>query len=136
MLFDLAAITDTLRPGYKLTSESGKFTLALRDEQGATLGSIEGFLTSTWILINHIEVVESAQGRGVGTKILAQLEELATAVGCSTCHINMFEFSARNFFEKQGYSVMPVDESAQGDVPRLYLSKKLASKYTTLRHAA
>jgi N-acetylglutamate synthase-like GNAT family acetyltransferase len=136
MFFDIASVAAALQPGFKLSVESSKFSLVLRDADGQVIGSVEGFSTATWILVSRLEVAEPLRRTGIGACILRQLEELAVVCGCHTCHVSMFEFSGRGFFEKLGYATFPADGGNQGDVPRLYLAKKLSPARAALREAA
>jgi GNAT superfamily N-acetyltransferase len=126
MLVDTTPNAFSLQPGFQLSAISGKFTLQLRDEQQQTLGSLDGYFAGGWVLVSHLEVPEALRRRGTGTRLLRQLEEVASARNCATCHINMFEFSSRGFFEKLGYVALPADLYSQGEVARLYLEKKLS----------
>jgi GNAT superfamily N-acetyltransferase len=71
------------------------------------LGRIVGVFDGLGILrVKWFAVTESARGRGVGGRLLREVEQRAVTSGCALSIIETFSFSAPVFYEKQGYSVL------------------------------
>lgn len=87
--------------------EDKKISLAyVEDDQylGGIVGHIEypyNFLKIDWFAVE-----KEARGKGVGTQLIKEIEEIATKEGCSTAFVETISFSAPDFYEKQGYSVL------------------------------
>lgn len=68
---------------------------------------------------------ESANGHGVGRSLLAAAEREAANRGCRGVYLDTFDFQARPFYERVGYTVF----GAQDDYPpghrRFFMQKDL-----------
>jgi len=76
-----------------------------RDAQDQIVGGIHGELCWDWLYIKSAWVAESQRGRGVGTRLLAALEEAALDRGFSRAHLETTDFQALAFYLKNGYQV-------------------------------
>ncbi|WP_114240708.1 GNAT family N-acetyltransferase [Dyella sp. C9] len=79
--------------------------IALRDEQGATIGGLWGETALDWLHVDLLAVPQSLRGQDVGTAMMQQAESIARARGCVGAWLDTFAFQARGFYEKLGYSV-------------------------------
>lgn len=123
-----AVLQQTLRPGFvlEMSDEGGPFTLQLQNAQGELLGTLTGHLVKEWVLIRDVNMVNEMPGRVVGFKLVSEVEALAIAHGCAVSHVNIVpDRENQRFFETHGYVALEADQSIQGDVPRVYLSRKL-----------
>ena len=101
-----------LRAGLLAFNESavGPATLArlalyVRDPDGTIRGGLVGFLAWQWLSIDLLWVDQPLRGRGYGSALLGQAEQAAREAGCVAVRLDTFEFQARPFYERHGYSV-------------------------------
>lgn len=56
--------------------------------------------------LNEYWLSEDLRVKGLGTKLLDQLEAIAKQKGAKKALLTTFEFQARSFYEKRGYQVV------------------------------
>ena len=77
------------------------------------------------LYIDILWVDKDYRGLGLGTKLLKHIEETATAKGCTLIHLDTFDFQAKSFYEKLGYTVFGVLDNCPENHCRYYLKKDL-----------
>lgn len=80
-------------------------TLALRTPDGALVGGLYGATMWGWLLIDGLWVAEALRGQGQGRRLLLAVEAEARERGCGT-RLGTFDFQARAFYERLGYTVL------------------------------
>lgn len=77
-------------------------------EDGKYLGGIVGHIEYgyNFLKIDWLALEKEARGKGVGTKLLKEIEDIAIKEGCSVGFVETVSFSAPEFYEKQGYSIL------------------------------
>ena len=75
--------------------------------------------------VDTLWVHETYRGKGLGAKLLAEVENTAKEKGCYLIHLDTFDFQAKEFYEKQGYKVFGTLEDCPKEHCRYYLKKKL-----------
>jgi len=99
--------------------------LAIEDERGQMIGGLSGGTAYGWLFVELLFVPELLRGQGVGTELLRRAEEEAVARGCHSVWLDTFEFQARGFYERLGYTCFgELKEYPAG--PRFFMSKRLA----------
>ena len=63
--------------------------------------------------------------KGIGSKLLAEVEELARGKGAQLIHLDTFDFQAKDFYIKQGYEVFGKLQDCPKGHCRYYLMKRL-----------
>ena len=63
-------------------------------------------------------------GKNLGSKLLAEIEKTANAIGCYLIHLDTFDFQAKEFYEKQGYELFGVIEDCPKGHCRYYLKNQ------------
>lgn len=97
--------------------------LDARDEAGRLLGGLRGFVFLDWLNVEVLFVEEDARGSGLGSRLLAEAEQQAIALGAKNARLDTFEWQARPFYLKHGYEEYArIDEFVQGKY--LVLMKK------------
>ena len=99
--------------------------LYLRDAAGETRGGLVGFLAWQWLTVDLLWVDEALRGLGYGTALLEQAESAARAEGCVAARLDTYEFQARPFYERQGYTVFAVLEGYPAGTRTYSLTKAL-----------
>lgn len=114
-----------------LGRDAGYFPFAFHilDADGRPIGGATGHGSLDWVFLELLFVPEALRGQGVGSQLLARVEQLARERGMAGVWLDTFSFQARPFYERHGYSV--VGEIA--DYPlggrRYFLTKRLAGAY-------
>ncbi|MBQ3404935.1 MAG: GNAT family N-acetyltransferase [Oscillospiraceae bacterium] len=68
------------------------------------------------------------RGKGLGSALLAEIENSASKKGCYLIHVDTFDFQAKGFYEKQGYRVFGVLEDCPKGHSRYYMKKDLQQR--------
>jgi GNAT superfamily N-acetyltransferase len=97
---------------------------AIEDERGQTIGGLSAAAAYGWLFVELLFVPESLRGRGVGTELMRRAEAEAIARGCHSVWLDTFEFQARGFYERLGYTCFgELKDYPAG--PRFFMSKRL-----------
>ena len=75
--------------------------------------------------VDTLWVDETYRGKGLGAKLLEEVEKTAKEKGCYLIHLDTFDFQAKEFYEKQGYEVFGVLDNCPTEHCRCYLKKNL-----------
>ena len=78
--------------------------IALDDPEGQVIGGLWGRTAYDWLFVELLFVPDSLRGRGVGTDLMKRAETEALARGCHSAWLDTFEFQARGFYERLGYT--------------------------------
>jgi GNAT superfamily N-acetyltransferase len=78
--------------------------IILRDpDTGEGSSGIWGSILYGWLFIELLYVAEPDRGHGLGSRLLATLEEAAREQGCVGTWLSTYGFQAPGFYEKNGY---------------------------------
>ena len=109
---DSSAIHEAIRRGIRGADPSGvgardyhPVCLAVRDADAGVVGGLVGATMWGWLMIDGLWVAETLRGRGLGSQLLARSEAVAAARGCRGAWLGTFDFQARPFYERHGYTV-------------------------------
>lgn len=106
--------------------DDGKpLTIFLRDENGVIAGGLVGHTYWDFLAIELFWLGEAVRGQGYGEKMLHMAEQEAIQRGCTTAHLDTFEFQAPHFYEKYGYEQWGELAGYTGRFKRLYYKKQL-----------
>lgn len=95
-------------------------------DQGAVIAGIDAFLYHWKILFIDVLFVEEAyRGQNLGSALLAHTESIATQLGSTLAHVDTFDFQAKDFYLKQGYTIFGTLEDCPPGHERYYLKKVL-----------
>ena len=100
--------------------------LAARDAAGALLGGLVAESGWEWLHVELLWVDELHRGRGVGRALLRAAEREATGRGCRHVYLDTFDYQARPFYEREGYTVFGVQEDYPPGHRRFFMQKALA----------
>ena len=98
----------------------------IHDEDGSLIAGITAVLYCWRILYTDaLWVDELHRHRGLGTKLLRNLEEEAKSNGCTLSHLDTFDFQSKAFYERLGYQVFGVLDDCPPGHTRYFLKKTL-----------
>jgi GNAT superfamily N-acetyltransferase len=80
-------------------------SLALRAHDGVFMGGLYGATMWGWLMVDGLWVAEELRGRGLGRRLLLAAEAAAVERGCRGAWLGTFDFQARGFYERLGYTV-------------------------------
>jgi GNAT superfamily N-acetyltransferase len=79
--------------------------LALRDQRDTVVGGLYGATMWAWLMIDGLWVAPDQRRHGLGQRLLLASEAIAIERGCIGSWLGTFDFQAKAFYERQGYSV-------------------------------
>lgn len=108
-----------------LSNQEEAITLVVRDKVGNIAGGVFGdaFLGHFFVKIFWIET--QYRKKGLGTKLMKQLEEEARKSGCVTISLETLDFQAEGFYNKLGYQKFSELEFFPGGPVKIYMRKTL-----------
>jgi GNAT superfamily N-acetyltransferase len=101
--------------------------LALEDGGGHAVGGLWGRTAYQWLFVELLFVPESARGKGVGTDLMARAEREAVARGCHSAWLDTYEFQARGFYERLGYTCFGELADYPPGFSRYFMKKSLGN---------
>lgn len=81
-----------------------EFAVVLKTESGEVKGGIYANTWSGMLFIKWLWIDEAYRGGGNGRELMARAETEGRRRGCSAVWLDTFEFQARPFYEKLGYT--------------------------------
>lgn len=120
----LRSFNDT-ESGYAFDARPLLITLA-DPNTGDVLGGLFGATGYAWLHVDMLFVSESLRGSGLGTQLMRQAEDEALRRGCRGAYLDTFDFQARGFYERLGYTVFGQLEDTPPGHTRFFLKKLFA----------
>ena len=77
------------------------------------------------VAVDILWVDEQYRGQRLGSVLLGEVEREAMEKGCHLVHLDTYDFQAKGFYEKNGYSVFGTLEDCPKGHIRYYLKKSL-----------
>jgi GNAT superfamily N-acetyltransferase len=108
-------------------SGSRPLVIALRDADDAVVGGLWGATAYGWLFTQLLVVPEQARGQGLGSQLLSMAEAEAIKRGCHAAWLDTFEFQARAFYERIGYSCFATLPDYPKGSSRYFMRKELGS---------
>ena len=101
-----------------------EFAVALKDASGLVAGGIYATVWGGMLFIKWLWIHEAHRRGGHGHSLMAAAEQEGRDRGCTAVWLDTFEFQARPFYEKLGYSIWGELVYPAG-FKRFYLQKEL-----------
>jgi GNAT superfamily N-acetyltransferase len=100
--------------------------ILLKDpDRQETVGGLWGESYYDWLFVELLFVPEFLRGQGFGKQLMAEAETVARSRGCAGIWIDTFEFQARGFYEKLGYTLFGTIEDYPRGINRFFLKKRI-----------
>jgi ribosomal protein S18 acetylase RimI-like enzyme len=84
-------------------SEWHQLTYAVRDGDGELAGGVDGWEWGGTCFLATLWVREDCRGQGIGSALMAELEQEATRLGCDQIAVETHSFQAPAFYEGRGF---------------------------------
>jgi GNAT superfamily N-acetyltransferase len=98
----------------------------IKGAQGQLIAGINATLYCWRLMyIDILFVDESHRGQGLGKQLLEHAQAKAQSLGGYMAHLDTFDWQAKDFYARQGYSVFGVLENCPPGHTRYYMSKSL-----------
>lgn len=110
-------------------AEIHRLDFVAKDHEDELMGGIQAKRVNWGIL--HVEllyVFAPYRGRGVASTLLEYVEKKAKEHRCHIAHLSTFDFQAKDFYLRHGYSLFGTLENAPKGHRRYYLKKELFEK--------
>jgi GNAT superfamily N-acetyltransferase len=104
-----------------------KLCLVVRRDD-VIIGGLVGGTYWNWLYIELFWVDENERKNGLGTRILAKVEEIAIRSGCKNAHLETHDFQSLEFYKKRKYVVFGELEDLPEGHTKYYLRKQLTPK--------
>ncbi|MBK1685659.1 GNAT family N-acetyltransferase [Rhodoferax fermentans] len=111
-------------------SQGRPLVIQVIDPMGATLGGLWGYTGYGWLFTQLLVVPESLRGQGVGTQVMQLAETEAITRACHSAWLDTFEFQARGFYERLGYSCFAELPNYPVGFSRFFMKKGLTAQPT------
>ncbi len=112
----------TARPGFR------PLAVWVRDRaSGELVGGVFGRINWTWLYVSKLWVHADRRGSGLGSRLIAALEEHAIDRGCTRAHLDTFTFQAEQFYAKHGYATFAALDDYPPGHRRVFMQKTLAA---------
>jgi GNAT superfamily N-acetyltransferase len=89
------------------------------------IGGLVGETGWNWLHVELLWVAEAYRHRGIGFALLRAAEDEALRRGAGNVYLDTFEFQARSFYERHGYTVFGVQEDYPPGHTRFYMRRDL-----------
>ena len=99
--------------------------LFLKDDHGHVRGGILSEICWNWLEIHTLMIDEDLRKLGYGTKLLVEIEKIATEKECDFIKVDTLSFQALDFYKKNGYQVFGSLDNVGRDFIHYYLKKDL-----------
>ena len=102
-----------------------EFCFAAEDEEGKILGVITGRAYYNEVHIGDMIIDRKHRRSGLGSKLIAAVEEAYAGAGYEKITVTSFGFQAPEFYKKLGYQIEFVREDKNPKLSKYFLSKPL-----------
>jgi GNAT superfamily N-acetyltransferase len=112
-------------------NDSRPLVIAVESAGGAVVGGLWGRTAYGWLFVELLFVPEPLRGRGLGAELMMRAETEAIARGCQNAWLDTFEFQARPFYERLGYTCFGELKDYPVGAARYFMRKTLVSGITS-----
>ncbi len=89
------------------------------------VGGAIGFIEYNWYFLDLLYVDEEYRKRNIGTNLIKEIEKLAREKHLTGIRMETWDFQAKGFYEKNGYSVFAEIKNCPPGTIDYYLKKEL-----------
>ena len=89
------------------------------------IAGLTGCTWASWFAIENFWVHADRRGSGLGSQLLAEAERSALERGCIGARLETWDFQARPFYERHGYTVFGALDDYPPGVTEYHMAKRL-----------
>ena len=97
----------------------------VREGSGRVIGGLLGHVRWRWVYVAKFWLPDELRGQGVGTRVMAAVEDYARRHDCLGIYLDTFEYQALPFYEKLGYVQFGVLEGYPPGYRQFHLRKTI-----------
>lgn len=97
----------------------------VRGADGGLIGGVYGVIWGACLEIKYLWVHAGWRGQGIGSRLLAEIEEEGRRHGCQWAHLNTYSFQAPAFYQRYGYEPFCTIDGFPNGIARIFLKKRL-----------
>jgi GNAT superfamily N-acetyltransferase len=105
-----------------------ELAVVVRDAQDQVVGGLLGHVRWRWLYVSKLWLPEALRGKGIGTRLMREVEAYAKQRDCDGVFLDTFEYQALPFYEKLGYEQFGTLEGYPPGYRQFYLRKTLRSR--------
>lgn len=96
----------------------------IKDNHGEIIAGINSKMYC-WncLYIDSLFVDDKYRNKGLGRKLLKEIERIAKEKDCKLIHLDTFDFQAKDFYLNQGYEIFGVLDQCPENHKRYYIKK-------------
>ncbi|HEX4004790.1 MAG TPA: GNAT family N-acetyltransferase [Acidobacteriaceae bacterium] len=111
--------------GHPFDGKTLVITVAAPDSS-EVVGGLWGSTSYGWLHVDMLIVPATLRRQGLGTQLMRMAEEEALRRGCIGSYLDTFDFQARGFYERLGYTLFGALDGMPPGHQRFFLSRKFA----------
>ena len=101
------------------------FVFHVVDDDGIVTGGATGYASFDWVFLELLFVPETSRSKGIGSELLARVEAFGREHKMTGVWLDTFNFQARPFYERHGYTVFGTIDNHPIGGQRYFLQKRL-----------
>lgn len=117
----IGAAAEGQRPGGNYRD----YGFLLRNETGAIVGGLTGYVLYDWMFIQFVSVAADLRGQGLGRLLMQKAEDWARQEGLGGMWLDTFAFQAPDFYRDLGFVEFGTIEDHPAGSRRLFFQKRL-----------
>jgi GNAT superfamily N-acetyltransferase len=102
-------------------------SVLIHDSSNNIIGGLWGYTGFEWLFVQLLVVPASLRGHGIGTQVMDLAEAEAITRGCRASWLDTFEFQARGFYERRGYTCFGELKNYPPGYSRFFMKKEFKS---------
>ena len=96
------------------------------EKDGKLIGGLDACITAFKILyVSTVFVDEEYRRKGIGTKLIREMEKRAAALGTNTVRLDTFDWQGKEFYEALGYETVGHYDNAEDGYSEYFFLKRI-----------